>query len=551
MPNENKYGSLNSFASVITAREQIEEQLKMCGIARDLDPWRGVADEVGGVAAAASMLGLSLEKFRGTHDVAQYIQSIGSGSASSEYLQPSALAGIGSGSAFSEYQNSSPPSRQVSSTPEKKKENNFVKNDCFIQSIEITKIRHIKGAQIDLDKNQSRHLIITGANGSGKTSVLNALKNYLEIIPSGDFTSVYYSDKIIDEIDGEIATKENLLKNEKNYAVIHGLESSISSIKEKRKILLIRMNDVGCVKLLFSDADKLFESYKKGEFLISYFGVKRSSEMQAVNGAKKLELPKITPILVNEDSIGSYFVQFLVNQENRAAQFYRKSDRESERAILQWQNMIRDKFRELFDNDKLELVYDVDNFDFTINIQGREPFRMTDNQLSDGYSAVIHIVAELLMRMEGMGRQDYAMPGIVLIDEIETHLHIKLQKTILPFLTSFFPNIQFIVTTHSPFVLTSLNNAVVFDLEMQKRWENMIPLSASTVIEEYFESDLYSNNIKRMMERYKKLSVVKERTAEQESEFQKIRQEFDKIEYDEAPELVAAYNELRARESAR
>ena len=273
--------------------------------------------------------------------------------------------------------------------------------------------------------------------------------------------------------------------------------------------------------------------------------------MQAVNGAKKLELPKITPILVNEDSIGSYFVQFLVNQENRAAQFYRKSDRESERAILQWQNMIRDKFRELFDNDKLELVYDVDNFDFTINIQGREPFRMTDNQLSDGYSAVIHIVAELLMRMEGMGRQDYAMPGIVLIDEIETHLHIKLQKTILPFLTSFFPNIQFIVTTHSPFVLTSLNNAVVFDLEMQKRWENMIPLSASTVIEEYFESDLYSNNIKRMMERYKKLSVVKERTAEQESEFQKIRQEFDKIEYDEAPELVAAYNELRARESAR
>lgn len=59
----------------------------------------------------------------------------------------------------------------------------------------------------------------------------------------------------------------------------------------------------------------------------------------------------------------------------------------------------------------------------------------------------------------------FDMQGIVLIDEIETHLHLELQKIILKLLTTVFPNIQFIITTHSPFILSSLENTVVYDLE--------------------------------------------------------------------------------------
>ena len=62
---------------------------------------------------------------------------------------------------------------------------------------------------------------------------------------------------------------------------------------------------------------------------------------------------------------------------------------------------------------------------------------------------------------------DQLSPGgqLLLIDEIETHLHLELQKKILSFLTTLFPNIQFIVSTHSPFILNSLENAVIYDLE--------------------------------------------------------------------------------------
>lgn len=69
----------------------------------------------------------------------------------------------------------------------------------------------------------------------------------------------------------------------------------------------------------------------------------------------------------------------------------------------------------------------------------------------------------------------YNAQGIVLIDELETHLHIELQKKILPFLTKFFPNIQFIVTTHSPYILNSISNAKAYDLEKHVELEKFIP----------------------------------------------------------------------------
>jgi hypothetical protein len=56
------------------------------------------------------------------------------------------------------------------------------------------------------------------------------------------------------------------------------------------------------------------------------------------------------------------------------------------------------------------------------------------------------------------------LTGVVFIDEIDSHLHVSLQRLILPFFTESFPKIQFIVTTHSPFVLMSAQGTVIFDL---------------------------------------------------------------------------------------
>jgi len=85
------------------------------------------------------------------------------------------------------------------------------------------------------------------------------------------------------------------------------------------------------------------------------------------------------------------------------------------------------------------------------------------SQLSDGYRAMLALVMDLARRM-AQSRRDgkdsreslLSTPAVVLIDEVELHLHPSWQQTVLTSLMGIFPNTQFIVTTHSPQVLSSI-----------------------------------------------------------------------------------------------
>lgn len=77
-------------------------------------------------------------------------------------------------------------------------------------------------------------------------------------------------------------------------------------------------------------------------------------------------------------------------------------------------------------------------------------------QLSEGYKIVIAMVADLAARMaEANPEMENPLntSGIVLIDEVDLHLHPKWQREILIQLTKVFPNLQFIVSTHSPVIV--------------------------------------------------------------------------------------------------
>ncbi len=125
--------------------------------------------------------------------------------------------------------------------------------------------------------------------------------------------------------------------------------------------------------------------------------------------------------------------------------------------------------------------------------------------ISDGYSSLLAILTELILRMEAHGASAYDMQGVVLIDEIETHLHVALQKKVLPFLTSFFKNIQFIVTTHSPFVLSSISNAVICDLEKRFVTTDLSAYSYDALVESYFDNDKYSKEVKEKIDRFENI----------------------------------------------
>jgi predicted ATP-binding protein involved in virulence len=92
------------------------------------------------------------------------------------------------------------------------------------------------------------------------------------------------------------------------------------------------------------------------------------------------------------------------------------------------------------------------------------------HQLSDGFRNTITLVADLAYRCVQLNRQlgEDAVketPGVVLIDEIDMHLHPNWQKRIVGDLKRIFPKVQFIATTHSPFVVQSLEADELINLE--------------------------------------------------------------------------------------
>jgi hypothetical protein len=97
-------------------------------------------------------------------------------------------------------------------------------------------------------------------------------------------------------------------------------------------------------------------------------------------------------------------------------------------------------------------------------------------QMSDGYRSILSLTFELIRQMVrafghhavfknfSQGRYFVELPGVVLIDEIDAHLHPTWQARIGNWFTNVFPNIQFIVTTHSPLICRASESGTIWRL---------------------------------------------------------------------------------------
>ena len=92
------------------------------------------------------------------------------------------------------------------------------------------------------------------------------------------------------------------------------------------------------------------------------------------------------------------------------------------------------------------------------------------SHLSTGYASILKIIQSIV---SGYGyftneQQLQHVRGVVLIDEIESHLHLSWQSKIIPTLKELFPNTMFYITTHSPIVLTQLENGEAYRLQREE-----------------------------------------------------------------------------------
>lgn len=354
----------------------------------------------------------------------------------------------------------------------------------FITNLAIKKIRHLKNIFIPLSEERIRHVILTGKNGSGKTSVVETLAGYLDIIIGG--------------------SRENSFKNYQKELDIN-LNNKIDSIPE----LAWKYNYI----LAYYKADRVFQAEQP----------RHVEKVQLKDSYELTEFPR------------TEFVKYLLDLKMTEALARTGNKTEKADEIHAWFVQLDQLLKQIFDDETVMVEFDEDTFEFHILQQGKEPFDF--HTLSGGYQAVLDIVLDIMMRMQHQTKRsfDFKLPGIVLIDEIETHLYLELQRNILPFLTNFFPNIQFVVTSHSPFVLSSISNTVIYDLENQTLVEHGLGnVPYEGVVEGYFKVDKLSETLREKFDRYKDL-VHKENLSDDEMS------EIAELEFylDEVPDYLA------------
>ena len=329
-----------------------------------------------------------------------------------------------------------------------------------LKSVTIENYRAIENLVLPLDPSLT---VLHGANGHGKTSVLNAIavglgENLGHLLDESaidlseedwregaEYPRIYVTDIDGDtwERRGDEAADEQMEKERKDFRDF--------SRKNRAKDINTNKNDMPIV--VFYGTDRMLSDMP--DWLISQRGSQfRPSRSDALEGALSAR--------TNFEGFLVWFY-FKENEELREQRERRNFDYQ-----LKDVSVIRQAISSMLlevSNPRIES----DPLRFVVSQKSEEgrTEKLSLNQLSGGYRIVLALAADLARRMaQGNPHMDDPLQSeaIVLIDEIELHLHPAWQQRILADLMRTFPNAQFIVSTHSPQVLTTVKPQHIVEL---------------------------------------------------------------------------------------
>lgn len=312
----------------------------------------------------------------------------------------------------------------------------------------------------DINDISNPVIIFTGENGTGKSIIVDAIRVLLLGQTKKIERQIHSNDSFYMSLDLELPNKEILT------------------------ITCDNLNQYGDYVTNSYEFNKIFSSNTssyENNFIINYWSSKLSNESFIIS---HIQAPETSSIF--ENSLSGVHGNSEVTKLITFFDYLKDSDEPNEKAIGKHiSNLIKNIIRFSVTNGELKYISRT-KLQPIISIFNRE---ITLDKLSSGN-------LYLLQRLIYLLKQIYAncikfnipvnqlqnTPGILIIDEAENHLHPKWQKSFLGGLLNVFPNIQIIVTTHSPFIISSVNNSRIFVFSNTDKY--------SIVTE---ETDYYSN----------------------------------------------------------
>ncbi|MBQ9698966.1 MAG: AAA family ATPase [Acidaminococcaceae bacterium] len=417
--------------------------------------------------------------------------------------------------------------------------------------------------------------VIVAENGKGKTAILDALAinmaPYLAAFP-GIKGRNFQPNDVRMVLDAAAARNELQIQRMK-YLLPVVLETEVEAddgrtYSWKRELKSVKGKTSSVSAKFVSDyGKKIAEAINQPDDkeillpVLGYYGTSRMWNDSALLKRKNVDLSRSSGYVECLEPSGSY---------NTFAQWFRyasESALEYDRIIAEKHLDTKNPYREILKAVNKAIITCIESMGWTdlkysfaaqnLLICHPEKGELPLEAMSDGARSIISMAADIAYRMARLNPdlgEDVTLntPGIILIDEVDMHLHPSWQQTVVIDLIKAFPKVQFIVTTHSPQVLTSVPAECIrilhWDNDLVDIEEPLFSLGAESSQLlwdiQHVESRPSALPIVKTLQRY--LQLVNEDKWDSE-EALALRKQLDQWSQGREPALLRADMDIRVR----
>lgn len=367
----------------------------------------------------------------------------------------------------------------------------------LIKSLSLKNIGPFREARIEFPIEKIDGLypvtVITGENGAGKSIILDAIRNML--------LSPY-----CDPIRSLVADPNDFLIELETLMDGGDITFSTAQIRDNGRFDVLPKNHPLYRMMCGLDAFT-------GKWIIDYWSPNQNSGKYTVDSIKAIDTSKPLAGCLYDDFPNLELTKFITSIE-----YLKSSENQEEKEIGEVTYAIISEIIAdcLGEGYALEYVSHK-TMDPIVNVKGK---RITLDKLSFGNSLMISHFIRLFSRMYAVCVSSKTpinevknIPGILLIDEVESHLHPKWQKRVVQLIRKHFKNLQIIITTHSPFVVSSINDPHVYVCQSHIDYSELVDVSSDysnlpideVLITPVFAVDPFSEDISKLLAERKQL----------------------------------------------
>jgi predicted ATP-binding protein involved in virulence len=374
-------------------------------------------------------------------------------------------------------------------------------------------------------EKESRYTLIVAENGMGKTTLVTAMAACLAAGNETLFPFDLFARLAHDE--SSYAYFEVNINGERAAIQRWGLLDSATKVPPqpddsitkpalffniyRQKISEHQYRTSGTVsnsKLRWLDSSQI-------SFLCGAYGVRRDIKSEKINRYNTINSHSLKNFLNPFASIpSSEILQWVTNQHvNYALALAEKEEAEANAYLL----AIKRLEQLLSDVLDMPASFKVKRNPFRLDVQ-QNGTALTVEQLSDGTRSLMSWPLDYLMRASRVKWANPAdsarAPGLILVDEIDAHLHPEWQRRVMSMVHQLLPETYIIATTHSPFVLGATDDAQVFRLykdehgrlEVESSFDQLYGYPADLILQRQFVPSLYPLETERKLERLNELA---------------------------------------------